>query len=311
MSGAVAAIDCGTNTIRLLVARRDGSEGPLTELAREMDVVRLGYGVDRTGRFDPAAIERTLAVTRRYRRIMAEHGVDTARFVATSATRDARNREDFIDGVHRILGIDPEVVAGQEEAALSFSGAVSTLPGTVPGPRLVVDIGGGSTELVLGDQEPAARTSLDIGSVRLTERHLHDDPPSAAQIAATKTEIDAQLDRAAQVIPFADTRSLIGVAGTVTTLTALAEGLTSYTPSRTHGSSRPLSEFRALCEEVVAMSVDERRATGSIEPGRVDVIGAGALIWERVMARVAGTSPVEDAVTSEHDILDGIALGLL
>ncbi|MBK0333049.1 Ppx/GppA family phosphatase [Brachybacterium sp. MASK1Z-5] len=306
----VAAIDCGTNSIRLLIARGAG-DGGLVDVERRMEVVRLGFDVDRTGRFDPAAIERTLAATREYAAAISAHGAERIRFVATSATRDASNRGEFIDGVREILGVVPEVVPGDVEAELSFQGAVSTLYGLVPGQRLVVDIGGGSTELVAGVEAPEHRISLDMGSVRLTERHLRSDPPSEREIDAARADIDALLDRAEEVVPLAPTRTLVGVAGTVTTLTALAQGLEVYTPDATHGARLDIARMREVCLEVLAMSTDERRRRPIIHPGRIDVIGAGALIWERVLARAQEASGISEVRSSEHDILDGIALSLL
>lgn len=310
MSAPVAAIDCGTNSIRLLIARR-GEDGRLEDLERRMEVVRLGYGVDRTGRFDPAAIERTLGAAREFAGAIAQHGAERIRFVATSATRDAENREEFIEGVRGILGTTPEVVPGDVEAELSFRGAVSTLDGLAPGQRLVVDIGGGSTELVAGVEAPDHRISLDIGSVRLTERHLRSDPPAPAEIDAARADIDAMLDRAEQAVPLAPTRTLVGVAGTVTTLTALAQGLEVYSPDVTHGARLDADRMREVCRQVLAMSTAERSQHAIIHPGRIDVIGAGALIWERVLARVQDAAGIREVRTSEHDILDGIALSLL
>lgn len=310
MTAPVAAIDCGTNSIRLLVARRD-DEGHLQDLDRAMEIVRLGHGVDRTGRLDPAAIERTLAVTRRFASAIEARGAERVRFVATSATRDAADRDAFVDGVRAILGVEPEVVTGQEEAELSYAGGVTTLPDLAPGPRLVVDIGGGSTELVLGAERPEHRISLDVGAVRMTERHLRSDPPSAAEIAAATADIDAQLDAAAQVVPLERTRTLIGVAGTVTTVTALALGLERYTPDATHGAELPLTEVAAVCGRVLHASRAERARHRVIHPGRVDVLGGGALIWERVLGRLSAAAGLSTVRTSEHDILDGIALGML
>ncbi|MFC0676193.1 Ppx/GppA phosphatase family protein [Brachybacterium hainanense] len=307
----VAAIDCGTNSIRLLIARTDPATGALCDLVREMEIVRLGYGVDRTGRFDPAAVERTLAATRRYARLIAEHGASRIRFIATSATRDAANRDVLLDGVREILGVEVEVVPGQEEAELSFRGAVATLPGIPDGDRLVVDIGGGSSELVLGSAAPTHRISLDIGSVRLTERHLRSDPPTEEEIHAASADIDALLDEAAAAVPLERTRHLVGVAGTVTTLTGVALGAQTYRPDLSHGARLALREMLRTCEEVLRMSRAERGALSIIHPGRIDVIGAGALIWERIIRRVADVSPITCTWTSEHDILDGIALSLL
>ena len=313
MSAPVAAIDCGTNSIRLLIARRDEATGRLVDLERHLEMVRLGLGVDRTGRFDPVAVERTLDAARRYQALVEHHGVrrEDVRFVATSATRDASNREDFISGIRAILGIDPEVISGQEEAELSYRGAVSTVEGLPAGPALVVDIGGGSTELVLGTTAPTHRISLDMGSVRLTERHLRSDPPAADEIAAATADIDALLDEAAAAIPLEQVASLVGVAGTVTTVTAVATGIRDYRPDATHGAALPVDEVRALCGTLLRETREERARHQVIHPGRIDVIGAGALIWSRIVERVAAASGITETRTSEHDILDGMALDLL
>lgn len=306
----VAAIDCGTNSIRLLIARR-AADGTLVDLERHMEIVRLGYGVDRTGRLDPAAIDRTLDAARRYGRLIAHHGAEDLRFTATSATRDAANREEFVAGIRAILGVEPEVISGAEEAELSYRGAVTTLTALPDGPRLVVDIGGGSTELVLGTGLPTHRVSLDMGSVRMTERHLASDPPTDAEIAAATADIDALLGTAEQEVPIQDTAALIGVAGTVTTVTALAKGVTEYRPDITHGAELPLDEQIRVCEDLLRMTREQRAAQPAIHPGRVDVIGAGALIWSRILHRVGERSGVTTVRTSEHDILDGIALSVL
>ena len=313
MSTPVAAIDCGTNSIRLLIARRDEATGRLVDLERHLEMVRLGLGVDRTGRFDPVAVERTLDAARRYQALVEHHGVrrEDVRFVATYATRDASNREDFISGIRAILGIDPEVISGQEEAELSYRGAVSTVEGLPAGPALVVDIGGGSTELVLGTTAPTHRISLDMGSVRLTERHLRSDPPADAEIAAAAADIDALLDEAAAAIPLEQVASLVGVAGTVTTVTAVATGIRDYRPDATHGAALPVDEVRALCGTLLRETREERARHQVIHPGRIDVIGAGALIWSRIVERVAAASGITETRTSEHDILDGMALDLL
>ncbi len=310
-SAPVAAIDCGTNSIRLLIARRDEQTGALVDLERHMEIVRLGYGVDRTGRFDPAAVDRTLDACRRYARLIEHHGARDLRFAATSATRDASNRDVFIDGVREILGCEVEVISGEEEAELSFRGAVETLADLPEGRRLVVDIGGGSTEMVLGTGTPEQRISLDMGSVRITERHLHSDPPTEEEIAAARADIDALLDRAVGQMDLASTRVLVGLAGTVTTMTALALGLETYSADVTHGARLSLSETIEACERVLRMSREERSSHCIIHPGRVDVIGAGALIWSQIMRRIAEMTPVDSTVTSEHDILDGIAMSVL
>jgi len=313
MSAPVAAIDCGTNSIRLLIARRDEASGALVDLERHLEMVRLGLGVDRTGRFDPVAVERTLEAARRYRELIEHHGVapQDIRFVATSATRDASNRDLFIDGIREILGVTPEVISGDEEAALSFRGAVSTVEALPSGPRLVVDIGGGSTELVLGIESPTHRISMNIGSVRLTERHLLTDPPTAEEIAAATADIDAQLDRAAAVVPLSEATALVGVAGTVTTLTAVALGIQDYRPDASHGAALGIDEIQALCATLLSETHEQRARRKVIHPGRIDVIGAGVLIWSRIVRRVAEASTVTEARTSEHDILDGLALALL
>ena len=313
MSAPVAAIDCGTNSIRLLIARRDDATGRMIDLERQLEMVRLGLGVDRTGRFDPVAIERTLDAARRYAALIAHHGVapQDIRFVATSATRDAANRAVFIEGIREILGVAPEVISGQEEAELSFRGAVSTVTGLPEGPRLVVDIGGGSTELVLGTEAPTHRISMDIGSVRLTERHLVSDPPTEAEIAAASAEIDAMLDQAEQVVPFARAEALVGVAGTVTTVTAVASGIQDYRPDVTHGAALSVDQVTTTCLTLLAETRAQRSRHAVIHPGRIDVIGAGALIWARIVARVAAATSITGTRTSEHDILDGIALQLL
>ncbi|APX31564.1 exopolyphosphatase [Brachybacterium sp. P6-10-X1] len=313
LSAPVAAIDCGTNSIRLLIARREESTGALVDLERRLEMVRLGLGVDRTGRFDPVAIERTLAAARRYRELITHHGVATGdvRFVATSATRDAANRDEFIGGIQRILGVTPEVISGGEEAELSFRGAVSTVQGLPEGPRLVVDIGGGSTELVLGTETPTHRISLDIGSVRLTERHLASDPPTAPEIEAATADVDAMLETAAAAVPLQQATALVGVAGTVTTITAVVEGLQDYRPDVTHGATSRIEDVESVCRDLLARTRAQRAQHRMIHPGRIDVIGAGALIWSRIMERVAAASGITRARTSEHDILDGIALDLL
>ena len=313
MSAPVAAIDCGTNSIRLLIARRDEATGALVDLERRLEMVRLGLGVDRTGEFDPVAIARTLDAARGYQTLLEHHGVlpQDVRFVATSATRDASNRGEFIEGIRRIHGITPEVISGDEEAALSFRGAVSTIADLPEGPSLVVDIGGGSTELVLGTELPTHRISLDIGSVRLTERHLADDPPTAAQISAAAADIDALLDRAAAEVPLESAAALVGVAGTVTTVTAVALGAQDYRPDLTHGASLSIERVQEVCRTLWSASRQERSSHRVIHPGRLDVIGAGALIWARIVHRVAEAARITHARTSEHDILDGLALDLL
>ncbi|MFC7458415.1 exopolyphosphatase [Brachybacterium sp. GCM10030267] len=309
----VAAIDCGTNSIRLLIARRENDGPGLVDVERRLEMVRLGLGVDRTGSLDPVAVERTLDAARRYQQLIEHHGVapENVRFVATSATRDASNRDVFIDGIRAILGVSPEVITGDEEAALSFRGAVSTVEALPEGPRLVVDIGGGSTELVLGTETPSHRISMDIGSVRLTERHLATDPPTEAEIAAATADIDLLLEDAAREVPLDRAAALVGVAGTITTLTAVAEGLTEYRPDVTHGATLQIPDVERICRDLLSQSRAQRSRHTTIHRGRIDVIGAGALIWSRIMRRVADASGITETRTSEHDILDGMALDLL
>ncbi|MDM7830711.1 Ppx/GppA phosphatase family protein [Cellulomonas edaphi] len=308
----VAAIDCGTNSIRLLVADVDQEAGTLVDLDRRMEVVRLGQGVDRTGRLAPEALERTLGAVQRYAAICDELGVEAVRFVATSASRDAENRQVFVDGVRAELGVEPEVVVGTEEAELSFRGATGVLAATHPGPFLVVDLGGGSTEVVLGTDAPTAAYSMDVGCVRLTERHMRSDPPTADEIAASVRDVRAALDQAGAVVPFGQTITLVGLAGSVTTVTAHVLGLHAYDPVAIDGSVQSVEATIAACDDLIARSREERAALGFMHPGRVDVIGAGALVWREVVARVrdevaAAGGALENVVTSEHDILDGIA----
>jgi exopolyphosphatase/guanosine-5'-triphosphate,3'-diphosphate pyrophosphatase len=315
----VAGIDCGTNSIRLLIA--DVQRGPdgaanLTDVTRLMEVVRLGQGVDRTGELAPEALERTFAATDRYAALCREHEVEAVRFVATSATRDARNRDAFVDGVTERLGVAPEVISGTEEASLSFAGAVRVLGADDPSPALVVDIGGGSTELVLGSASgavptPDAAISLDVGCVRMTERHLASDPATDAEVSAARTDVRAALDLGAATVPLGQVRTLVGVAGSVTTVTAHALRLDRYRPEAINATRLPVAEVLAACEDLLHMSRADRAALPYMHPGRVDVIGAGALVWAEVVARVASESGIETVTTSEHDILDGIALSVL
>jgi len=307
----VAAIDCGTNSLRLLVADVDTEAGTLVDLHRQMEIVRLGEGVDRTGRLGDDALARTFAVCDRYAEILRDLGAQKTRFVATSASRDAENRDDFVAGVLARIGVEPEVVSGDEEARLSFTGATRGLTGA-EAPYLVVDIGGGSTEFVLGTTEPVAARSVDVGCVRLTERHLRTDPPTDDEIARSRRDVAAALDEAAAVVPLGRTATLVGLAGTVTTVTAHALGLARYDPHAIDGSVLSIDQVLAACDDLLARTHDERAALGFMHPGRVDVIGAGALVWREVVTRVrdevaAAGGRLTQVVTSEHDILDGIA----
>ncbi|MBE7699660.1 Ppx/GppA family phosphatase [Oerskovia sp. Sa1BUA8] len=314
-SSRVAAIDCGTNSIRLLVADVDPTTGVLTELDRRMEVVRLGQGVDRTGRLAPEALARTLDQAAEYARVIEDLGATRTRFVATSATRDAENRAEFVDGVLARLGVAPEVVSGNEEAELSFRGATGVVAANHPGPFVVVDLGGGSTELVLGTDAPEAAWSMDVGCVRLTERHLRSDPPTAEEVAAARADVRAALDTATLTVPLGKAATLVGLAGSVTTVTAHALGLERYDRDRIDGAVLTVEETLAACEDLLARTREERAALGFMHPGRVDVIGAGALVWAEVVRRVrddvaAAGGELTSVVTSEHDILDGIALSI-
>jgi exopolyphosphatase/guanosine-5'-triphosphate,3'-diphosphate pyrophosphatase len=305
----VGAVDCGTNSIRLLVAEIDET-GSLTDVVRRMEVVRLGAGVDRTGAIEPEAMARTLAMARQYAGQCRELGAEAVRFVATSASRDASNADEFVAGVREAFadfGTPPEVVTGDEEATLSFRGATGGLRARgIPGPYLVVDLGGGSTEWVRGEATVESACSMDIGSVRLTERHLHADPPRADEIAAAVRDIDAALDRAAEAVDLTGIGSLVGLAGSVTTITAHALGLQTYEPDRIHLAELSSSRVLAACQDLLHRTREQRAALGFMHPGRVDVIGAGALVWHQVVQRLAGLG-VGRVVTSERDILDGIA----
>lgn len=301
----VAAIDCGTNSIRLLIA--DVTDSGLRDVAREMTVVRLGQGVDSTGRFADDAIARTFAACDAYAAQCVRKGVERIRFVATSATRDAANRDLFIQGVEERLGVSPEVISGDEEAALSFSGATRELLGNTPSPFLVLDIGGGSTEFVLGVESPLVTRSMNIGCVRMTERHHIVDRPTEDALEAATEDIDEAILEAATTVPLHDARTLVGVAGSVTTVAAHALDLPAYDPYSIHLSRISLAQVQAASEFFNHSSADERAALPYMHPGRVDVIPAGALILRRVM-EIGG---FEHVLVSEHDILDGIAWSML
>jgi exopolyphosphatase/guanosine-5'-triphosphate,3'-diphosphate pyrophosphatase len=293
----LAGIDCGTNSVRLLVAEVN-PDGSLHDLAREMRIVRLGAGVDRTGRLDPAAIERTRIALVEYAALITSFDVDRMRMVATSATRDAANRSDFVAMVHSVLGIEPEVIAGADEAALSFRGAAGGFD-DLASPLLVADIGGGSTELVI---DGSASFSMDIGCVRLTERHFRDDPPTAEQIDAARADIVAAIEKARAGVPIEAAKTFVGVAGTVTTMAAIVLGLEHYDSAAIHGSVLRADQIRALTDRLLRLTHDERAAIPVMHPGRVEVIGAGAVILDELV-RAAGAGEV---IASEHDILDAV-----
>ena len=309
----VAAIDCGTNSIRLLIAER--VDGRLRDLHREMRIVRLGEGVDATGRFSAEALARTEAALADYAVLLRDHGVLKLRMVATSATRDAANRDEFFTMTATILGaVVPgsiaEVITGSEEAELSFNGAVGELD-SAAAPFVVVDLGGGSTEVVLGDSAGVqASFSADIGCVRMTERCLHSDPPTAAEVAAARTVVRERLAEALRVVPVEKARTWVGVAGTFTTIAALAQDMDTYDSDAIHLSQIRFSDMLAVCDQLLGMTREQRAALGPMHEGRVDVIGGGAIVVQELAAALGERVGIDELVVSEHDILDGIALSI-
>ena len=308
----MAAIDCGTNSVRLLVA--DLTADTLTDVHREMRIVRLGQDVDATGRLAPDAVERTRLALADYTGIARRAGAQRVRMVATSATRDATNREDFFTMVRQTLGTDAEVITGDEEARLSFTGAVGGLD-PADGPFMVVDVGGGSTEVVLGDWDGTrvhvtAARSVNVGCVRITERHLHSDPPTPEEVSAAEWFATQTLQEVFAEVPVRQARTWVGVAGTVTTLSAIALRLPAYDPERTHLSRLSLECLRGTAEYLLASTHQQRAANPVIHPGRVDVIAGGALIVRALAEELHTRAGITELVVSEHDILDGIALGL-
>ena len=299
----VAAIDCGTNSIRLLIADIDGNN--FREVVRDMEIVRLGQGVDETGQFHPDAIARTLAAVDKFAAEIAKRGVEKIRFCATSATRDATNRHLFVDGVRERLGIELEVISGDEEAALSFAGAIKDLD-PANGPFLVVDIGGGSTEFVFGTATVEAARSVNIGCVRMTERHFASDPATAEQIELARTDIQAAIAQAAQVVPITQAKTLVAVAGTATTVAAAALDLAEYDRYAIHLSRISAQETHDAATMFATNTREQRLALGYMHPGRVDVIAAGSLVLSEIM-KATGAS---EFVASESDILDGMAFSL-
>jgi len=312
----VAAIDCGTNSIRLLIA--DVDEGRLHDVHREMRIVRLGQGVDATGQFAPDAMARTKAALADYAELLRVHEVPNVRMVATSAARDAANQDVFFAMTSEVLGgVVPgavaEVISGAEEAELSFQGAVGELDDTAA-PFVVVDLGGGSTEVVLGESVQKggvqASFSADIGCVRLTERCLHSDPPTAAEVAAARDVVRDGLAEALRVVPVERARTWVGVAGTMTTISALAQRMTTYDPAAIHLSRVGFGELLPVCDELIAMTRKQRAALGPMHPGRADVIAGGAIIIEELAAALSSRAGIDELVVSEHDILDGIAMSI-
>jgi exopolyphosphatase/guanosine-5'-triphosphate,3'-diphosphate pyrophosphatase len=320
-SVTVAGIDCGTNSIRLKISRID-ADGMHEVVPRILRVIRLGQDVDNTHRFADEALERAYTAAREFAGVLAEHQVDGIRFVATSATRDAENREEFERGIEDILGVRPEVIAGTEEADLSFLGATSVVDrGDLTAPYLVVDLGGGSTELVVGGDgvnAPATRVqgafSMNIGSVRMTERHLKSDPPTQDEIDEAIADVDTHIEEAFEHMDAGKTRTIIGVSGTVTTMTALAMGLKEYDHTVVDGHRLSLDDAYAVDDRFLKMTRVERREYRTIHPGRVDVVGGGAIVWSRVLAKVSAAAKddhgeaIDSFIASEHGLLDGIVL---
>jgi len=300
----VAAIDCGTNSIRLLIADITGDN--FKEVLRTMEIVRLGQGVDQNKAFQPDAIDRTLNAVRLFKDQIASKGVEKIRFCATSATRDATNRNLFIDGVRDILGIEVEVIPGEEEAELSFIGATKELRQS-DSPFLVVDIGGGSTEFVFGSEKVDFAKSVNIGCVRMSERHLNTQPPSMAQIAQAIVDIDIAIAQAAAVVPITTAKTLVAVAGTATTVAAAALELNDYDRHMIHLSRISAINVHKVAASFQSMNKDQIASLGFMHPGRVDVITAGSLVLSRIMAATGAS----EFVASESDILDGMAWSLI
>lgn len=306
----VAAVDCGTNSIRLLITRRE-ADGTLTEVMRENIIVRLGQGVDETGRFNTEAIERTRQALAAYTERMRAEGVERVRMVATSATRDAENREDFFAMTRELIGqIQPgaqaEVISGDEEAHLSFRGATADID-PARGPFCVIDLGGGSTEFVM---EQGAR-STQMGCVRVTERFMRTDPPTEEETEAARTYIRERIAEAAEAVPFAQSRTFVGCAGTFTTLSALAQELDSYDPERIHMSEVSFDRMRGVTADLRARTAKQRLEYGPMHPGRADVIGSGSTVVEEMMDAFEREAGAFSFIISEKDILDGIVAGLL
>lgn len=316
-TNTVAAIDCGTNSIRLLIAKPAETTGTgevsttlaLDDIAREMVITRLGQGVDHTGILNPEALERTLEVARQYKQVVEDERVKSLRVVATSASRDAENSEDFLCGMKEILGVSPEIITGEEEANLSFLGAISSLPPNLEAPYLVVDIGGGSTEFVLGTDSAEETVSVNMGSVRVSER-FGGEPWTKEKLREATEWIDHQLDAAARIVDFTAAKTVVGLAGTVTTIGAFLAGVEEYDPEVTHGLSPSYDRWLKGIDFMISGSVEEKDALPIMPAGRGDVIGGGALIWRQILRRLAKShgGVLPPVVVSEHDILDGLAL---
>lgn len=296
----VAAIDIGTNSVRLLVTDAHGRE-----LTRQMQITRLGQGVDVTGELHPDAIDRTVRVLEAYRADIVTHAVGKLRATATSAARDAKNSAAFFDRAERVLGQRPELLPGDEEALLSFRGATGALCGRYPGPYLVIDIGGGSTEFVLGDEAPTQLISTNMGCVRMAERHFHDDPPTNAQIEACFVDVRKLLRDVRKAVDVSRASTIVGLAGTITTLACLQQNLKVYDPTRTHGSTLTLADVERLFTRLAESDVTARRAM-LVEPKRAEVILGGAAVLLTLMRELG----LGELVVSEADILDGLAASL-
>ena len=299
----VAAIDCGTNSIRLLISDIDTSTNTATDVCREMRIVRLGEGVDKTNAFSPRALERTFKAIDEYEEILLKHKVENLRFVATSATRDAQNKAMFIKGVIDRLRIVPEVIAGTEEAALSFDGATRSLRQKHKAPFLIIDLGGGSTELVIGDQEPTGAYSMDVGCVRMTERHTPGGNPIKAQEEAIRTDVRNALKEAGKKVDWQKAQTIVGVAGTVTTVAAHVLKLKTYDPEVLHGASISAQQISQTAQDFISLTPSQRAALPYMHEGRIEVITAGSIVLDEVMKAIGA----QTLIASERDILDGVA----
>ena len=298
----VAAIDCGTNSIRLLISDIDTSTNTATDVVREMRIVRLGEGVDKTNAFLPTALERTFKAVEEYDKLLLKHNVEHVRFVATSATRDAQNKAMFIKGIIDRLKIVPEVIAGVEEAALSFDGATRSLRQKHSAPFLVIDLGGGSTELVIGDKEPTGAYSMDVGCVRMTERHTPGGNPTKEQEEAIRTDVRNALKVAGTKVDWKTAKTVVGVAGTITTVAAHVLNLKTYDPDVLHGASITAEQVSQTAQDFITLTPAQRGALPYMHEGRIEVITAGSIVLDEVMKGIGA----QTLIASERDILDGV-----
>ena len=303
----IAAIDCGTNSIRLLIMDYQKADQSLTEIIREMRIVRLGEGVDQTKSFSEAALTRTKAAIEEYAKLIEHYSVEKIRFVATSATRDANNRDIFFVMVKKALGIEAEVITGEEEAALSFAGATRSLASKLEGPFLVIDLGGGSTELVVGQQTPTTAYSMNVGCVRMTERHAPGGNPTDSQEQAIRADVRAALAAAREKVDFSNVKTVIGVAGTVTTVAAHALKIDKYDPNVLHGAAISSQQVSQTAADFIKLSFEERTALPYMHPGRVEVITAGAIVLDEIIKEIKANK----LIASERDILDGVAWSIV